>query len=193
MQQIYSPGPLVRGFLYFNSMKIQYQIQEEDFFTYQVFTASQSKRIKRLRLRGKFVLLALCLVGMRVFYFENALMTFYFTGVFLLVLFGFGKYFNWRHKRHYRAHIKEHYAGRFGLEETLVLGDDVMISSNKLGESTLNISEFEKISETTSHLFLHLSTGNTLILPTRAEGVEGLKSKLTKKGVKVEPCFDWKF
>ena len=174
-------------------MKIQYQIQEEDFFAYQIFTASQSKRIKRLRLRGKFVMLALCLVGMWVFYFDNALMTFYFAGVFLLVLFGFGKYFNWRHKRHYRAHIKEHYAGRFGLEESLVLKDDVVISKNKLGESALNISAFEKISETRSHLFLHLSTGNTLIIPTHAQGVQAFKQNLVDKGVRVESCFDWKF
>ena len=166
-------------------MKIQYQIQEEDFFTYQIFTASQSKRIKRLRLRGKFVMLALCLVGMWVFYFDNALMTFYFAGVFLLVLFGFGKYFNWRHKRHY--------AGRFGLEESLVLKDDVVISKNKLGESALNISAFEKISETRSHLFLHLSTGNTLIIPTHAHGVHAFKQNLFDKGVRVESCFDWKF
>ncbi|NDH78556.1 MAG: YcxB family protein, partial [Flavobacteriia bacterium] len=67
------------------------------------------------------------------------------------------------------------------------------ISTNKLGESTLNISEFEKISETNSHLFMHLSTGNTLIIPTRAEGVDEFKQKLIDKGVKVEPCFDWKF
>jgi len=174
-------------------MKLQYQIQEEDFFTYQVFTASQSKRIKRLRFRGKLMLLALCSIGMWVFYFDNALMTFYFAGVFLLVLFGFGKYFNWRHRRHYRAHIKEHYAGRFGLDETLVLKDDVLISTNKLGESTLNISEFEKISETNSHLFMHLSTGTTLIIPTLVEGADEFKHKLIEKGVKVEPCFDWKF
>jgi type IV secretory pathway ATPase VirB11/archaellum biosynthesis ATPase len=62
-----------------------------------------------------------------------------------------------------------------------------------LGESRLNISEFEKISETRSHLFLHMSTGNTLIIPTHADGVEALKHKLVDKGVKVEPCFDWKF
>jgi hypothetical protein len=120
-------------------------------------------------------------------------MTFYFAGVFLVVLLGYGRYFSWRFRKHYRAHIKEYYSGRFGLEETLVLEDDVVISTNKLGESRLNISEFEKISETRSHLFLHMSTGNTLIIPTHADGVEALKHKLVDKGVKVEPCFDWKF
>ena len=174
-------------------MKIQYQIQEEDFYTYQVFTASQSKRLKGKRLRGKLLLLAMCTLGMWFFYFKNAGMTFYFAGIFLVVLLGYGKYFSWRFKAHYRAHIKEHYSGRYGLEETLVLEEEVVISTNKLGESKLNISEFEKISETRSHLFLHLSTGNTLIIPTHADGVQVVKQKLVDKGVKVEPCFDWKF
>jgi hypothetical protein len=175
------------------SMKIQYHIHEEDFYTYQVFTASQSSRIKRKRMRDRLMLLAMCVLGMWHFYDDNAGMTFYFAVVFLVVLFGFGRYFNWRFKAHYRAHIKEYYSGRFGLEETLVLEDEVVISTNKLGESKLNISEFEKISETKSHLFLSLSTGNTLIIPTHAEGVEAFKQKLMDKGVTVEPCFDWKF
>jgi len=71
-------------------MKIQYQIQEEDFYIYQVFTASQSKRVKRKRMRGKLLLLAMCALGMLVFYFDNALMTFYFAGVFLVVFLGRG-------------------------------------------------------------------------------------------------------
>jgi hypothetical protein len=175
---------LVRGFLlYFDLMKIQYLIQEEDFYTYQVFTASQSKRVQRQRSRGRLILLAMCTLGMWVFYFDNALMTFYFAGVFLAVLLGYGRYFSWRFKKHYRAHIKEYYSGRFGLEETIVLEDEVVISTNKMGESKLNISEFEKISETRSHLFLHMSTGNTLIIPTHADGVEAFKHKLVDKGV----------
>ena len=89
-------------------MKIQYQIQEEDFYTYQVFTASQSKRVQRQRLRSKLLLLAMCALGMWVFYFENAGMTFYFAGVFRVVLFGYGRYFSWRFRKHYRAHIKEY-------------------------------------------------------------------------------------
>ena len=185
---------MVRGFLlYFDLMKIQYLIQEEDFYTYQVFTASQSKRVQRQRSRGRLILLAMCTLGMWVFYFDNALMTFYFAGVFLAVLLGYGRYFSWRFKKHYRAHIIEYYSGRFGLEETIVLEDEVVISTNKMGESKLNISEFEKISETRSHLFLHMSTGNTLIIPTHADGVEAFKHKLVDKGVRVDPCFDWKF
>ena len=174
-------------------MKIQYQIQEEDFYTYQVFTASQSKYVQRQKSRSKLFLLVLCALGMWVFYFNNAGMTFYFAGVFIVVLLGYGRYFSWRFRKHYRAHIKEYYSGRFGLEETLVLEDDVVISTNKLGESKLNISEFEKISETRSHLFVHMSTGNTLIIPTHADGVEAFKQILVDKGVRVEPCFDWKF
>ena len=174
-------------------MKIQYQIQEEDFYTYQVFTASQSKGVKRKRMRGKLLLLAMCTLGMLVFYFDNAAMVFYFAGVFLVVLLGYGRYFSWKFRKHYRAHIKEYYSGRFGLEETLVLEDDVVISTNKLGESKLNISQFEKISETSSHLFLHLSTGNTLIIPTHADGVQAFKQNLVDKGVRVESCFDWRF
>jgi hypothetical protein len=73
------------------------------------------------------------------------------------------------------------------------LEDDVVISTNKLGESKLNISQFEKISETSSHLFLHLSTGNTLIIPTHADGVQAFKQNLVDKGVRVESCFDWRF
>lgn len=174
-------------------MKIQYQIQEEDFYIYQVFTASQSKRVKRKRMRGKLLLLAMCALGMLVFYFDNALMTFYFAGVFLVVFLGYDRYFSWRFREHYRAHIKEYYSGRFGLEETLVLEDEVVISTNKLGESKLNISEFEKISETRSHLFLHMSTGNTLIIPIHANRAQTFKQNLVDKGVKLEPCFDWKF
>ncbi|MCH1401763.1 MAG: YcxB family protein [Schleiferiaceae bacterium] len=103
------------------------------------------------------------------------------------------KVFSWRFRKHYRAHIKEYYSGRFGLEETLVLEDEVVISTNKLGESKLNISELEKISETRSHLFLHMSTGNTLIIPALADGVEAFKQTLVDKGVRVEIYFDWRF
>ena len=147
-------------------MILDFELNEQDFLDFQLFTASQSKRINKQKrnnwilLTGGFGILSICFYSK-----DNIFLAVYFGIAAIMCGLWYPKYFVWRYKRHYKAFIKENYSYRFGERGHIEIDNQVIVSKNKTGESTLNVSEIEKIDETEKHFFVKIKGGFTLIIP----------------------------
>jgi hypothetical protein len=147
-------------------MKLEYKMDEQDFLDFQMFAASQSVRIKRKMLRG-WMFITLGFGVMSVFFFlECSILTAIYFGVVAIIggLF-YPRFFRWRYKRHYKAHIRENYSNRFEDSEYIEINDETIFCKSKSGEGTINTSQIEKIDETEKHFFVKIKTGVSLIIP----------------------------
>ena len=146
-------------------MKIQCFLEEEDFLTYQLFTASKSERIKKKRRNSWLITTSFFLSLSLLFYvasFEFLPAYFLVLGVVNLCLYPL--YSRRRYKNHYRKFIKENRQGVIGKEVELSFSPDFIMEKSDLGESKLNTSELEQIHEISSHYFLRMNTGHSLII-----------------------------
>ena len=147
-------------------MTLEFELNEQDFLDFQLFTASQSRRINK-RKRNGWILVTGCFIIISVFFYSeyNVFLAVYFGIVAIISGLFYPKYFIWRHKKHYKTFIKENYSCRIGEINHIEIDDQVIFSKNKTGESTLNISEIEKIDETEKHFFVKIKGGLAYIIP----------------------------
>ncbi|MEM7513130.1 MAG: YcxB family protein [Bacteroidota bacterium] len=180
-------------------MKIQCFLDEEDFLTYQLFTASKSERIRMKRIRAwlypSFLFLVLSLITYR-FSLSPLPLFFLLTGVLSLGLYPF--YSRWRYKDHYKKFIRENRKGVIGKMAEITFSEDFIIEKSDLGESKLNTSELEQINEISSHYFLKMNTGHSLIInKTRLANPEEfrayLESLMEAQKLPYEQELNWKW
>lgn len=106
------------------------KLDENDYLTYQLYTASKTSRIKKARIMGwigttvTFLLLALLF-----FKSDNYLLGNYFLIISGLCLALYPFYTRWRYKKHYLKYIQETYKNRFGEESTLEINDDITLGA----------------------------------------------------------------
>lgn len=176
-------------------MKFEYKIEKDDFVDFQLFTASKSERIHR-RKRNTWFFLTLSAVIATVYFYanQNNVMTVYFGVVSVLFGIFYPKYFKWIYKRHYKKHINEYYANRFGQTITLEIADNHIHLKDKTGESKLNLSEIEKVDETNNHFFVKISSGISIIIPkSEIENIDELREKLKSIGLNINDETHWKW
>ncbi|MEM6684582.1 MAG: YcxB family protein, partial [Bacteroidota bacterium] len=149
-------------------MTVTYTLQKEDFLTFQLFTASTSKRIQEKKKNSWLGITVVFLMVAAFFYLErNNFLAIWFgvsaviTGIF------YPTYFNWTHMKHYKKYVEEHNINRFGQEENLTIREDVISSQNNLGDGNIKISAITEIAETETHFFLKMISGLSLIIPKR--------------------------
>ncbi|MEL6718386.1 MAG: YcxB family protein [Bacteroidota bacterium] len=174
-------------------MTIEYQIHEEDFLNFQLFTASKSKSIQQKKRKGQLFITIGSLVFAGYFYANASLvLAIYFATFAVVTLLFYPKYFKWRYKKHYQKYIREHYAKRFGETAILEIKSDVIYSKDKTGEGNIKITEIEKVDETNNYFFLKISSGFTLIIPKIAvQNVSELRTKLSSLGLPLHDCTNW--
>jgi len=177
-------------------MILKYTLAEEDFLDFQLFIASKSERINKKKRNGWILLTVGPIVVACYFYFkENSFLAIYFGLLAILAGVFYPKYFIWRYKKHYRNYIKDNYSNRFGEQEIIEIGLDSILSSDKTGEARINLSEIERVDETSYHFFVKVSTGHSLIIPKRKlNDIKGIRSKFEKIGLSLydEQSWVWK-
>ena len=176
-------------------MKFEYQIQEADFLSYQLFTASKSKRITRKKRNGWIGLtVGSFLVGLYCYSGEKDFLVYYFFAMAILTGFFYPTYFKWRYKKHYSTYIKEHYKNRFDEAVQLEFTSSYIESKDKTGEGKIKISELEEIAETSTHFFIRLSTAMSLIIPKREfSDLNPIKNQLQELGIPIRNELQWKW
>lgn len=175
-------------------MKLNYALEESDFLAYQMFTAFKSESVQK---KKRYGWLFLTLIGgvLTLFCYAQGIpsLIIYFGIVTLLTALFYGKYFNWRYRRHYTKHIKEHYTQRIGVDIEMDIQDDYIFSKDKTGEGKLNISEIEVIHETPEHLFIQISNGVSWIMPKAKVGnIIAVKNKFQEIDVLINDELNWK-
>jgi hypothetical protein len=141
-------------------------LDENDFITQLLFSASKSKRIKYKRKRGWLILVigALCF-GCLFLSTGNTFGEYYSFAAAIVFLIFYPLYERWYYKRHYTKFVKETYKNRIGIPCEMELDNKLITTSDKTGEAKLNISEIEEIYEIADYIFIKFKINSSLIIP----------------------------
>lgn len=173
-------------------------LDENDFLTFQLYTASKTPRIKRQRIRGWILSAVLFLCLSYLFYqSDNDFLGIYFLIITCLSIVFYPFYTRWRYKRHYRRYIQDTYKNRFGENCTIEFDDKAIITRDSSGESRINKSELEEINEIRDYYFIKTKSGVSLIISkAKTENIDLVKNEialLVSSGVKINVELDWKW
>ena len=160
-------------------MELQYQLQEADFLTFQLYTASKNKRIVlQRRLLGSVIGVFTLLYGLTLLYkytggFKNGLLEQYWfdvgfwvtVGIFMLALYPI--IVKNRQYNHYKRFVARYHAERVGIETSLEIGEECIQSSNEFSETKIKTSYLKNITALPEHIYLHFKMGDTLIIPSK--------------------------
>ncbi|MBI3220539.1 MAG: YcxB family protein [Bacteroidetes bacterium] len=174
-------------------------LNEDDYLTFQLYTASKTPRVKKARIRSWILttITFLCLAYL-FYHSDNDFLTIYFLVIAGLSLTLFPFYTRWRYKRHYLKYIRDTYKTRFGEKCELEFTPDAIVTKDKSGEVKINKSEINEINEIKDFYFLKTSSGMALIISkSKTEDIEKIKSEIKSLvetgGVKHNIELDWKW
>lgn len=175
-------------------MQFRYTLQEDDYLQFQLFTASQSDRIKKRKKTGWLILTTLALMGMLYFMREDNLpMSIYLGSVTVAVAIFYPAYFRWKFKKHYLKFIRENYTGRIGTEELVEFNANHIFLKDKTGEGKVKYSEIENVVEIPNHFLMKISNGNSLIIPKTESNHQDLRDKFKLIKTEIKNFTDWKW
>ena len=154
-------------------------LEQEDFLRFQLFAASQSKRIRFKRIRTWILLtVSFFVLGLVLTQHEDRFLSINFMLIALITLVFYPFYQRWLYKRHYKRHIKDNYKNKFGVECTLEFVDGYLINKADSQEIKIGLSQIEEIVEIPGNMFIKIKTGEGVIIPSRFSGFSKLKNEL---------------
>ena len=173
-------------------------LDENDYLTFQLFTASKTPRVKRTRIRS-WILTTIVFLCFAYLFYQND--NSFLGNIFLVyaglsaVLFPF--YSRWRYKKHYLKYIRDTYKNRFGETCDIEFTEDSIVIKDRTGELKINKGEIEEINEIQDYYFFRTRTGTTLIVSksktTYIENIQGEIVTLMTHGTKHNIELDWKW
>lgn len=172
-------------------MKYNIEYAEDDFLQFQLFTASQSKRIKNKRERSTIIImLCFLLLAMLLGSSGTDFLFYAFLALIPVTYFFYPKYLKNHHYKHYQEFVKESFQKRDHQPTLLEFKADTIFSKNEYGESLLKYKAIDCVVEIPSYFFIPLKSGGTLILPKReVKNYDELFSFLREKSHQLE--FDY--
>jgi YcxB-like protein len=180
-------------------MTLSYALTEYDFLQHQLFVSSKSERIKKLRTKSLItVSCVLFILSVLFFQTKNNFFAYYFLGFGIINIFFYPLYLKSHYKKHYRKYIQENYKNRFGKLSTLTFNDESFECFDSTGNSKMNLSEIEVITETGEYFYLGLKSGGNIIIPkANAENIDILRAELLKVKdrlkIKLNTELNWKW
>jgi len=178
-------------------MMLEFRLERDDYLTHQLFAASQSPRIRRKRMRNRLSIPILYgLIGLIFWLLRDIAFLVGFGVVALLWLVLYPLWSRRLYRRHYTAHIDEHYRERFGRTARVFLEDGALVTEDPGGRSEIHLDQVDRIALISTHAFVHLRSGVTLILPRQRLEPGSLDAFLTelttRTGVEREEL-DWRW
>jgi hypothetical protein len=174
-------------------------LDENDYLTFQLFTASKTPRIKNGRIRS-WILSIILLLSLAFLFYEsnNDALAVYFLILSGVAAIFYPMYSRWRYKSHYLKFIRDTFKNRFGESCELIMEGDTIITKDRSGEFKMNKSEIEEINEIKDYYFLKTRTGASLIISKRKSGElerlgHQIKSLVDNYGVKHNVELDWRW
>ncbi len=175
-------------------MKFEYELRDDDFLTFQLFTSSTSPRIIRKKRNGwMFLTLGSIIFGSLFYAVGNTPLAVYLAVFAVIAAIFYPMYFKWRYKRHYQNFIKDSYSNSLGIMQTLEFHPDHVFLKDKTGESTVILEEIEEATEIDSHFFIKLSTGVSLIIPKDRITPDEVRTKIKDSGINIIDFTHWKW
>lgn len=147
-------------------MQIVFNLDENDYLTYQLFVASKSEVIRKRRQRTKVMIpIAYAILACYLYVTDNFAMAIIFFVVGVAWYFFHPLWERRRYLRFYKSQIKENYKERLGRTSTLEINKDFLTVQEKGSESKISTGEIEEINEIPTHILIKLITGPSFILP----------------------------
>ncbi|MEM7103252.1 MAG: hypothetical protein AAF502_08995 [Bacteroidota bacterium] len=147
-------------------MEVKYVLKKKDFLTFQLFNATQSEHLRKVRKRNLFILPTIFIL-LSLFFVSKGDLT--IVGIYLSIAIAwfifYPGYSRKRYKAYYEKYIVENYHNRFDREVTLGLEDDYLYAKDHASESKTKITEIAEAYETADHLYIKFLTGHTHIVP----------------------------
>jgi hypothetical protein len=176
-------------------MKFEYQIQEQDYLDFQLYTASKSPRFEKKQSNGRyFITISSLVLACYFIYAKDWGLAAYFglqTAAFFLF---YPWYFKWRQKVHYTKYIRRNYKNLFGRSEEIEIKGNTIHMVNSTGSGQIKASELKKFVETQNHFFIQMKTDASLIIPIHdLENVGTLRKQIHAMKIPVEKDLDWKW
>ena len=176
-------------------MKLKYHLEESDFLSFQLYTASKSAVIRKRRQNGRITVIFLIAFLGVLFYIKGDELLAILLGIAAVLSFlFFPGYLNRLYKKHYKTHIKEHYANRIGTIVELEFQENRLLEKSSFGEASINLSAIERIIEAPAHFFVKIVTGESIIIPKRAlADIDKLKDSIKALGLTITEDLQWKW
>jgi len=147
-------------------MTLNYQLDHIDYLQHQLFLASKSERIKKKRtISWTIVSISIFLVSF-IFYQNNNSILFYCFlafGIYTSIFYPF--YQRQQYRNHYAKFIAENYKNRFGQVSNINFSENAIEIIDASGESKINLSEIENVTETGDYFYPSMKSGGHLIIP----------------------------
>lgn len=180
-------------------MTIDYSIDEQDFLTFQLFTASRSEEIRKRRFKAR-LLPALILLAAGIFLLVRKDMNM----AIMLELLAAAWYFFYpvREKTVYRnsyaKFISQNFKDKFGQKASMTLNDQFVINKDGLGESRIRFAEIGEINEISELILIKLKKGQSFILPVqKIANIDAFRDELkeiaSKAGIPYSENLEWKW
>jgi hypothetical protein len=146
-------------------MEIKLILNADDYLTYHLYIASQSKTQKNKRYRSWVLLTISSFALSYVLKNNDKFLTWYFLFVGFLCLIFYPFYQRYYYKKHYRKFVNEKLQYKLGKENNIDFGKDAIYSKSATGEGRINSAEIAEIIEIGTHYFLKFKSGDSLIIP----------------------------
>lgn len=184
-----------------NAQALNMTLDENDYLTFQLYTASKNPRVRKTRIRSWIITTVGFLALTYVFFKDNnGFLGYYFLIASVLSLILYPRYSRWRYKRHYKRHIQDAYKNRFGEECIIEFAADTIVTKDKTSEVKINTAEIEEINEIKDFYFVKSKSGVSLIIskvktdPADLERIkEEVQALVHKRGVRHNVELDWKW
>jgi len=119
------------------------------------------------------------LLGLLFYESSNPFLAYYFWGFGIISFLFYPLYQRKHYKNHYEKFIDDTYKNRVGITAEITFDDFAIHTTDVTGESRINLSELENVTETGDYFYLSLKTGGHLIVPKSKIGnVPELRVKL---------------
>ncbi|MGB0432367.1 MAG: hypothetical protein ACPGLV_17970, partial [Bacteroidia bacterium] len=133
-------------------MNYQIKLTTADYLTYQLFTVTISKRIKKKKTRS-WVLFPVALAAYGIIALnQGASAAYVFFGMAITWAMAYPFYFKWTYKRHFTKYVNSAYSQKAQAPIEIEIGKDFIYSKDADTEAKIKLKEFYAIIELPDHL-----------------------------------------
>lgn len=177
-------------------MILNFQLTEADFFTYQLYIASESDIVAKKRRRTRFMI-PILYIGLAIYIMVAA--NHWVGSLAMLVVavlwwFFYPLYSAVRYRKHFDKFIKKNYKNRFNRDIEVVFQPEEITMRDSGTTSSIKTTETENLVELPDHFFVKLVTGAAIIIPKHAVlDPVVFKTTLEKYGIPYLDQMNWKW
>lgn len=149
------------------NVKLNCNLDAEDYLNYQLFNASQSKNINIKRKRNRFIpAIVFFVLGIIVPRFDfTEPFTLIYISISVLWIFVYPIWDKRLYINHYKKFINENYQNNFDKNVEVILSTEEVYMKDGSSESKINLVELQEINEVPNAFYLKLKSSQSIILP----------------------------